>query len=76
MIQDPLYLTIFTTDTGAVRYGCKQTHGQRYKDLYIWLSSVSYVCTSSNMPWVFFYFTDPKDELEFITRYEDEITEV
>ena len=75
--EDKLWLTIFTKEDGSIRYGCRMTSGPRYKELYKWLQgSTSYVSSSEDFPWDFFYFKNPRDELEFITRYESEIHEV
>ena len=74
--EDKLWLTIFKTEAGEIRYGCRMTPGPRYEELYNWLGRTSYESTSDDFPWDFFKFKNPKDELEFITRYEAEIHEV
>lgn len=73
--KDKLWLVIFRTQDGSIRYGCRGPFysSPRYQELYQWLNTVSYKSSSSDMPWDYFYFTDPKDELEFINRYEAEI---
>lgn len=73
--EDRLWLVIFKTKDGDIRYGCcmSRPDSARYKELYLWLRTVSYVSSSSDMPWDYFYFTNPADEFEFITRYEAEI---
>lgn len=72
--MDSLWITKFTGPNGP-RYGCRQTDGEAYTELYTWLNTVSYVCSSCDWPWDYFYFSNPVDEAEFVTRYGSAIRE-
>ena len=67
-MDQPLWLSAHRAKDG-LHYGCRQTSGKPYSDLYIWLDTVSYVNVYSDWPRDVFYFSNPADEAEFNRRY-------
>lgn len=56
--------------------GPNDQNGERYKALYAWLHGgrCSAFCVMEDFPWDFIAFTDPWDEQNFLTLYQNDIS--
>lgn len=59
---------------GSIHYRARGI-GPTYSRFYKWLDDTSYRCTSTDWPWDFFVFDDPKDHDRLIAEFGKDVEE-
>jgi hypothetical protein len=66
-------LAIYCWDEGDIRHYRSKGIGKKYDELYRWIYTTSYKCTSEDMPWDYFIFQDPADHDRLIEKFGDDV---
>lgn len=75
--EEPNILGIFwwTKEDGTIRYRARGI-GEQYRKFYHeWVPGSSYRCTSTDWPWDFFVFDDPKDHDRLLKDFPEDVIE-
>jgi hypothetical protein len=66
-------LVIYYREKDGVRHYRSRGFGKKYDEMYRWIWTTSYKCTSDDFPWDYFIFQDPSDHDRLVEKFGDDV---